>query len=259
VGAILRDLSTAQDTASRHTGRLAIEYERDPMLRHFPVPRTHLEDIELELRFAPKRVQHSVGDRDRAVARAVSSFERYAGAASDRLVAAAASLFSRARSISGFPQSLVPEIHRNLESSEFTTYLAKAIDDDLFAKRDDLLRLPADLDIDGVSQSTIATAAHVVLEHPDLKRFVESNQPFTTEALKALGEALQGPLDDLKRDYATPTLLESECELEVITNISELRDLPPHAFSTLRIKARMDGYRWVVTEAGAPDELVAEG
>lgn len=259
VGAILRDLSGAQDTATRYTRLLALEYGGDPLLRHFPVPCTKLTDVELELRFAPRRTQQSIGDRERAVARAREVFHPYANAASENIVSAAAGLFARARTLAEFPQSLIPEVQANLESDQFTAYLAKAIEDDLFAKRDELVKPPAGLNIDGVAQSTIETAARVVIDHPDLKRFFAANEAFAKEALTAVRTALTDPLASLEESFPTPSLLDPEYELDVITELSELRDLPASALSTLRIKATMNGYRWVITPEGEPNQLLQEG
>jgi hypothetical protein len=258
VGAILGNLTSAQDTANRHAAALAVEYGADPLLRHFPVPMTNLTDVEIDLRVLPISLTSAMGSRDRTVARAKASLDAFAAAAAGQLLKAAAYIFDRARALPEFPLARVDEIKASLQSPEFSAYLEKAIAVDLFAKRDDIVRPPAVLDTGVVSRTTLATVARVVLEHPDLKRFLQANPSFASEASDGIASELRVPMEALRKDFSSTVLFETEYDFNIAVDPAELNALPEHAISTIRIKARRSGYRWVVTQAGEPNELLPE-
>lgn len=60
VGAILRDLSQARVTSDIYSREVSIFYERDSLLRYFPVPRTEISSVEIDLKFAIREVTSKV-------------------------------------------------------------------------------------------------------------------------------------------------------------------------------------------------------
>lgn len=257
VGAILRDLTLAQDVASKHTRMLAVEYANDPLLRHFPVPRTELSDVELELRFAPKQLKRVAGSPERTMSIAKESFDRYAPAAAHVLLNVASDRLERARAMPTFPAATLEEARTNLVSHDFEDYVTKAISTDLFANRTKIVTPPDGLNLDAVRDTTIETAARVVFEHEDLRRFMESNPQFTSETLSIVQDALKEPLDALHKDFSGSDLRAPEYELDVTLDPDELHEAATQGLSTIRIRAALRNHKWV-TSPGAPDQLVEE-
>jgi hypothetical protein len=258
VGAILRDLTMAQDVASKHTRMLAVEYANDPLLRHFPVPRTQVSDVEIELRFAPRQLTRTAGSPERTTALAKRAFDHYADLAAHAMLRVASDRFERARSMPTFPASMIDEVRQGLVSPEFESYVVKAISSDLFAARAKIITPPDKLSIDAARDTTIDTAARVVFEHEDLKRFIEANPQFTTDTLGAIRDALKDPLDMLAHDFESSDLRRPEYELEIALDPTELQDAATQTFSTIRIKADVQNYRWVSTPGSEDDQLVEE-
>lgn len=257
VGAILRDLTLAQDVASKHTRMLAVEYANDPLLRHFPIPRTELSDVELELRFAPKQLKRVSGSPERTLAIAKDSFDRYAPVAARALLQVASDRLERARALPTFPAAMLEDVRNSLVSSDFEAYVTKAISLDLFANRAKIVTPPDQLNIDAARDTTVATATRVVFEHEDLKRFMEANPQFTSETLSVVQDALKAPLAGLQSDFQSSDLRAPEYELDVSLDPDELPEADHRSLATIRIRAVMRNQRWVTT-TGAPDQLVEE-
>lgn len=52
VGAILKDIAHARITSDLHAREVSQAYQQDDLLRLFPVPRTEIRDVEIDLHFA---------------------------------------------------------------------------------------------------------------------------------------------------------------------------------------------------------------
>jgi len=59
VGAILRDLAKARFGSDLYSRSIARYYENDYLLRKFPVPRSDIEEVEIDLKFSISEVQGS--------------------------------------------------------------------------------------------------------------------------------------------------------------------------------------------------------
>ena len=128
---------------------------------------------------------------------------------------------------------------------------------DLFANRAKIVTPPDQLNVDAARDTTIATAARVVFEHPDLRRFIEGNPQFATESVAGLQDALKSPLDGLTHDFQDSDLRVAEYEFDVSLDPDELPEGDKSAYSTIRIRAVMRNHKWV-TSPGTPDQLVEE-
>lgn len=65
VSALLRDVTEARSQADRAVRDLAIEYRNDAILRAFPVPRTEIRDLKIELRVAVTDLGQGADDASR--------------------------------------------------------------------------------------------------------------------------------------------------------------------------------------------------
>ncbi len=62
VGAILRDIARARVSSDIYSRDISRYYESDALLRRFPVPRSEIEEIELDLRFVVAGVEDDVSN-----------------------------------------------------------------------------------------------------------------------------------------------------------------------------------------------------
>lgn len=68
VGALLRDIVEGQAIADRRSRELCELYYKDPLLRHFPVPRVKISSIELDLKFAISDAEESAQTQTELIA-----------------------------------------------------------------------------------------------------------------------------------------------------------------------------------------------
>jgi hypothetical protein len=72
LGSLFRDVAQSVFTSDMYSRELSQYYEQDALLRHFPVPRTEIEELEVQLKFAIAGIEvnpaHSVGRESSAAA-----------------------------------------------------------------------------------------------------------------------------------------------------------------------------------------------
>ncbi len=64
VGGILQDITSAKVIADRHSATIYKEYEKDSILKFFPIPKLEINSIDLELKFIVNKVGGSGTETD---------------------------------------------------------------------------------------------------------------------------------------------------------------------------------------------------
>ncbi|MCK4783042.1 MAG: hypothetical protein KAV87_04775 [Desulfobacteraceae bacterium] len=82
IGAILRDIAQARVTSDIYSREVSLYYEQDSLLRTFPIPRSEIREVNIDLRFAISEVTVDLGRTEEREARIARIFERY----SERIV-----------------------------------------------------------------------------------------------------------------------------------------------------------------------------
>ena len=77
IGSILRDISQARATSDIYSRNLSKYYEQDPLLRRFPTPRTDIDEIEIDLKFAISGVEINPSQEENREAMAATIFVKY--------------------------------------------------------------------------------------------------------------------------------------------------------------------------------------
>jgi hypothetical protein len=57
IGAILSDLASARNISDLHSRRLINYYRQDNLLKYFPVPRSEIRSVNIEMKFAVKVIE----------------------------------------------------------------------------------------------------------------------------------------------------------------------------------------------------------
>src|SRR3990167_4886749 len=76
IGAILRDLSKARFASDLYSRSVARYYENDHLLRRYPIPRSEIEEAELELKFAIADVRNNAVNTETREANVAFVLER---------------------------------------------------------------------------------------------------------------------------------------------------------------------------------------
>jgi hypothetical protein len=245
LAALLRDVAEAQDSSNRFTCELAAEYRRDPLLRELQVPNAVLSELELNLIFSVKDVNLAPGRAEQGLRAAGQVFDdhskRLARAAIDQVVA----IFEIGEDFAE-DKTKWQQLAQNSQSDLFVSYLAASIAERLYARREMLLDEKNNLNRERASSEIVETLEEKLLDHPDLKFLFRTLSKARSEVRNMIGQAIKPRLDELEQDLKRPESLAVTYEADVIVAADELKELSDKAISQIRLKAQLQGNRWLL-------------
>ncbi len=77
IGSVLRDVAQARFMSDRYSRQISYQYERDSLLRTFPVPRVEIEEVEFDLHFGIVNVSEDPSRRTSKNAAISSLYDEY--------------------------------------------------------------------------------------------------------------------------------------------------------------------------------------
>lgn len=246
VSAILRDLAKARFSADIFSRSVSRYYEQDFLLRRFPVPRTEIEEVEVELKFSIRQVlPEPLHTENREAALAVV-LERHV----ERIVA-------------GFVDAIADRIPAEL--NEAMSYPIRSAPLRIGLRQDvlryfveDYLRL---IDEQGRFDAKQALAGVEDTLHRSLSKQLDPDKldpDARAMAKESLGRLVRDSLPGV--EPAVTALIEPvhtawteghDAKIEAVIDPETLGTLPEAAISSLRIKASVRNYMW--TEVTSPD------
>lgn len=254
VGAIMRDLARSRVAADVFSRNISRFYEQDSLLRVFPVPRTEISEVTIDLRFA---IADAVLDERPMDAAAGKLVEGYAA----RIIEAAFDVLANAEEEAGWSEIL--ESFRRHERSGLVVDLVDALEGAL------LEPLTDDEDL----EKALLKHAGVVIGvlYSRLGEVVGDRKKQFRTAYTREGELswarVRRYVDDkvemLVRELSGALQVRGDAyQLAVAVTASELQDLPELAVSSLRITTRTRNYVWSQVDENEDGEpvrrLVAE-
>ena len=248
VGAILRDIAQARFSSDIYSREISRYYEQDSLLRRFPVPRTEISEVDLDLKFAVSGV-----DSDEA------------GGAGDET--STATVFTKA-------SYRIAQRFFDAASEAARTGAGERPDDEAWTDLAGLLQRTSpriDLQQDVlehlernqghlVQEGKLDRSALFVSLHELLSGFLDALLSKTgVERAQAdpLFQAIEGgavlreQLDQLAQDVERALDLGGDRRVQVEVTAAYLREVPAEVVSTLHIKAAVQNYMW--SEVGEVD------
>ncbi|WP_315766950.1 MULTISPECIES: hypothetical protein [unclassified Bradyrhizobium] len=257
IAEFLRDLTLAQDSANRLSARLSLKYRHHTILRFFPVPNALLDDVDVTFRFvfdSPELGADPRASADRLQTEVLVPPSRQLGADAS---AAAASL--------AMPE-LAALLARASEASAgavppWTAKEAEAVREELIRElmpRFHELALRHYLGADIPDLENQATAAvrdgvrRAFADAPDeVRRALDAVDPREAGALAAA--MIRGGSDGGDE----PDPLQSHTRIRIAA--ADVAGFPDFAVQTLRLRARLRNYKWVIVEGDlSHDQLLPE-
>lgn len=266
IAAFLADLTCAQHRANLLSERLSREYRNHTLLRFFPVPNALLEEAEITLRFAvdTPEIEEDLCPKLTAVSVAPVPKVLVADAAGEIAILLQNVIADKLASSATEPtQLLVQRLQREIRSHRIREALIRNLMPNLesvvllqsswpnasaFATQTEQALLEAllgtfgdDEDLTTITGS-VSEFANTVLDEPtrqqtcaSLERVVASNSAITEAA------------------SAFPAT-------RVIVSASDLGSVPDYTVHSLRLKAKLRNYKWVIDREGDPasDQLLPE-
>jgi hypothetical protein len=263
IGAILRDVSEAQDTANRYSTDLASQYKQHPLLSVMSVPNALVSGVELELKYAIQSVTDEGQRLEQRRRRLFEAIEYYAPQA---VQSAEKNVLQPMRKMQLSPAEL-QELTRGL-IRELHEELLDTPAEELFNTRSPARHQARSYFNRELFRNLVQEALHDLLRDtfPDSqgtapkeegasasgKEAAEWNAAlFSREVeafVKGVSQVMEQPLDTARNR-----------RLEVVVDSKELQSLPREAICTVKVQARLRNYKWteITDDAGlAGDSLL---
>lgn len=242
IGAILRDIAQARVTSDLYTRDVSRYYEQDSLLRIFPVPRSEISEVNIDLRFAISRIEP---DPDRTVeknAKTAGILEPY----SERLVNSIFEGLTSTPTAQDNP-SWLEAIH-NLDSPDFRSDLRSRILDcfesnvyGLIDKQNNLLDVEALLDFvkDVVDAS--------IYQKAEIAAFLKDGD-FSGPVKAAVTTRMKSDLESMRVEIEFARSAAEDYIIEVDVTSDKLQEVPEAALSSIKLTTSMRNYTWSQVE-----------
>jgi len=242
LGTVLRDLARSRVVSDIFSRDVSLEYEQDPVLSAFPVPRVEVKQAAIQLRFAINAVERRASDvTETARAKAPAHAAELANKVYDALVLKNP---ERERLI-----KIIEEAKLNLEAR-----LPVAVRDAILLNLNDV-RAALENHPDALVGVMQTAVMNLLNEHLPFKRALIkgiNEQALAQDVQKMVGESVAAFVRDVTSS-ATPSGPES-LSVDVAVSRGELADLPESVLSHISVVAEIRNYEWtdVSDEGGQP-------
>lgn len=300
VGAILNDLTTAQDFANEYSSQLSRKYkkfedEKENILSNFQVPAGILQEIELDLKFAVESLEdcsaldiEETRENCEEIARkaAKSAVQKLTKFIDDLGIPArrTETATTQAGEIPPLISQQQPETStssvenqqaevikfwqstkKNLSDPKFAKFLQTIISQELFDRGKGLYLRAA-----RVTEADVKTIIEDKLEdgiigHHDIQELLNQTQEIFDRDPEEIRDHLRSLFTQVADDVVNRkdireliTLMPGVCNTNIVVNSSALKEIPIDMVSSLKIKAHLDNYRWMITETSQSLQKVKE-
>jgi hypothetical protein len=120
LGNIFKDIAQARVTSDIYSRNIGKYYEQDPLLRKFPVPRTEISEVEVDLKFVMSGLEPAIDQDENLESSTAPMFIKLAKELSDGLFEAMAEASAGYSSISS-------DTVRRLKGTEHRIYLSQSL------------------------------------------------------------------------------------------------------------------------------------
>lgn len=252
VGAILRDIAQSRVTSDLYSREVSRYYEEDSLLRLFPIPRTEIREVEIDLTFGISEVRKDntrAEDKHVYVSRII---QRY----SDKLTN---QVFDGLR---GSPdskigkESLWQEMVNSIDTIEsrsdvkfkiidfFESNISDLIKEQKIEEQEESTSISLDLKKDKAKEGIMQIVEHGILSKEKVNTLIEEKS-LRNSLYYWLENGLEDRLDAMDKD------LNFELEayaLDVTVSASDLAEMPESSLSKIKITSEVRNYNWSQVE-----------
>lgn len=240
LGSIFRDIAQSVFTSDMYSRDISRYYEQDALLRHFPVPRTEVDELEVQLKFAIANIDLNPVQSVSRESSAATVFVDFSYDLSEHFFEALDDSLENV-------ENVARDTWRKVNSFEQRIYL-----------RQDLLKFFLSeqgrlIDAQGEFQVAAARGEISGLLTRRVKWLLQDT-PLTASALKKITDAA---LKALKLDAQLNALVEplrfaweqgGDFTLDVEITADKLQGLDPGHLATVLVRTRMRNYLWSEVE-----------
>lgn len=242
IGAILRDIAQARVTSDLYTRDVSQYYEQDSLLRIFPVPRSEISEVAIDLRFAISKIEPDPNRTTEKNAKTAGILEPY----SERLVDSIFDGLISTPTAHDNPKWL--ETIQNLDSPDFRSDLRTKVLDcfesnayRLIDKQNNLLDVEALLDLvkDVVDVS--------IYQKAEIAAFLEDGD-FSGPVKAAVTTRMKSDLESMRVEIEFARSAAEDYIVAVDVTSRELQEVPEAALSSIKLTTFMRNYTWSKVE-----------
>jgi hypothetical protein len=272
IASILRDISQARASSDIYSRNLSKYYEQDPLLRRFPTPRTDIDEIEIDLKFAISGIEINPSQEENREAMAATIFVKYSEYITEAFFDAILNSLDRLLKEKKIDNEKIdPQTLKKIRGFEHRIYLRQDILLYFQLQKD---RLLAKIRDGGAHQDIKENILHRVFEKIDEGELSESqlrmaksllfqDSKLSTTDLKLLEkhvfkDALDKKLKEILQEMQEPLSyvwerkgdekIEGDKKISVEVTADKLRETPESVISLIKIKARVQNYIWTKVE-----------
>ena len=297
VSAILHDLTTAQDYANEYSSELSKKYKKyedkdENDLSNYPVPVGRVQEIDFDLKFAienletTKKIDIDKTHRncDRIARTSVNSaIKEFKKVITEELKVTAVSTETAAPESNRLPaldQSQQSEKNtqdskekirewwvstvQKVNGTKFARYLETKVSQGLYDYVNDQYHESDGSDIDEVKEIIAEELLDGLMEHEDIEILIEQTEKENNWAEGTIRTRLKQMSESVAKNHVKYKelkdlfVMNDENHTKVIVNPSTLKDLQLGMVSSMKIKAELDNYRWMITKTSQSLEKVQE-
>jgi hypothetical protein len=254
VGAALRDVAQARFMADTFSKQISFLYERDGILRHFPVPRVDIDEAELTLYFQIREValdpaRHTL--RNSAIG---SLFDQYSVAivreamqkTRERAIFAMQSADSQTREqIDAFQKRFLSDENRDLLSGRLLQYFNESADK--------LVNENCELDVTTVMSDFDNDVNKTVFAQPIV---IELQRHFNDDVWNGYRKEVRARCEELVKELGgeIKKLKDKYPDYRIAVDPSAAAQAPPGApISSIKIKSSVRNYKWAKVDVDDAD------
>lgn len=244
IGAILQDIAQARFSSDIYSRDISRYYEQDALLRRFPVPRSDIEEVDIELKFAFDKVEVDPARREGGEALTSPVFSRFSYNLAAHFFDTLFRVLAPETPDPDIPveADLSDDVQRRIHLGGSRIYLHQDILHYLGENRGNLIhqgRLDEGAAREGLQRTILKMWGYLFEESglPDEKMQKLQDKVFEEMNLQAQVRALQErvqPSLRMSQDY--------KVDIHVTNDI--LQATPEPAISTLKVKVAMRNYLW---------------
>ncbi|MEM7165334.1 MAG: hypothetical protein AAF581_07720 [Planctomycetota bacterium] len=242
IGGLFRDLSKARFAADLYSRDISRYYEQSPLLRQFPVPRTEIDEVEIDLKFFVSGVARETVQNEGRDATLAVLFERHSLAVESRVMGGVEKLVERLLAAREESPSLFG-VRINLRRAALRYWIQNSknvISSDGEVNRSDALA--------GL-KSAISSMLLKVLKEPDRRVEATLDKLFTGDD----EESVAHEVDLLAKSVAAIWRQQEEARVAVEVDADRLSRLDSSVISSIKVKAHVRNYQW--TEVQPEDDV----
>ncbi|MEQ8573771.1 MAG: hypothetical protein RIB63_06900, partial [Fulvivirga sp.] len=252
VGAILRDIAQARVTSDLYSREVSRYYEEDSLLRLFPIPRTEIKEVEVDLCFGIKDVRKDINREQDKLVYIARIIERYGEKLVDGIFESLKGTYRHKISKSVAWQTLVGELdtldnRSNLRfsiSNFFESNQSILLSENKDGSAEDTDAVRYDLNINNALNGVVEIAKRTILQSEEVITLVKAE-----DLEDSYESALRTGLDDILIAMDNDLNFEVEAYmLDVTVEAEELLELPENVLSKIKITAEIKNYTWSQVE-----------